>query len=558
LTYAYNARCAAILNLTRLRLEQHRYKTKVPVLKQTQTHEDDEDNNRKNDIELYSLSSIAGLLSKALETPYVHDLDDIERKFRRTSNKPSYSAVLSPSKAKVPDQDETQHTTIKRIGTKDSKQLICPSLQMIVYNNLGIIKCIQNRLNEALTCFEKALQIFNDSKSDIKTFRNEEGIGHDAYDCFSKSRNSIDSKTDCIHKAPIVPLEYLHLTTLSNLSRLCVRMNDNIRSNQIITDINSTHFTIPSFYHPQYRRPSLINHPPNNNHDIHHYNHLQTRIKWIQSTSQTYIQGLLNQRLEQHQSALEFYNKALYSCRKEVGHNHIYVATILEKKGSVLFDQRKLQTSMLSYLASLKIYDYLYEECNRIEFYSVEKSRILYAVGRTLHDREEYSDALTVYEKALSFHRVKSSTEDKTDDALSDKNSPGKIKSNVDAVTILCNIGRLYHILGDLNNALKANLDIVDLAIEMVGGGETAESHPFVRNRLVILGNLYVEAGMLEEAMEVFARVVRNGDGGSDLLVLSHARPGMEDVDTSAYDARGAVKSSSNMGMSFFSHAAAA
>lgn len=303
-------------------------------------------------------------------------------------------------------------------------------------------------------------------------------------------------------------------------------------------------------------------------------------------------------------------------CRRELGHYHIYNATVLEKKAKVLFDQHNLPNAFLSYLAALRVYDYQFgsgaavdagtggnvcdgdgrggatdrlAETNsnsmlspcvrddnthnqeeKEEEYLLERSRILYEIGRTLHDREEYSDALRMYKKALSLRLQHSHTANEIGATVVTNSSATK-----DAIKILTNIGRMHHIMRDLNEAVNVNLQIVDMAIAMVGGGRQQQSqsqgqqhiasdddgeeddddddiplqHAFVRNQFVVLGNLYVEARRLDEAMEVFSRISRvqmrsrrrrqrqrqraAGEGGSDDL-LHHARPEEEDVDTSS------------------------
>ena len=114
-------------------------------------------------------------------------------------------------------------------------------------------------------------------------------------------------------------------------------------------------------------------------------------------------------------------------------------------------------------------------------------------------------------------------------------------KMKVDSIEILCNICRVQRIMGDLPKALETNLRVVQLSSEMVGGSEAASSHAFVRNRMMVLGNLYVEMGQLPEAMEIFSQVARgNRDGNS--MIISHARPELEDVDTNAFTVRAAER----------------
>ena len=104
--------------------------------------------------------------------------------------------------------------------------------------------------------------------------------------------------------------------------------------------------------------------------------------------------------------------------------------------------------------------------------------------------------------------------------------------------------------------SLDINLKIGDIASEMVGGSTTV-LHPFVRNRLVVVGNVYVEMGRLSDAMGVFGRVARGSEEGTDWMV-GHLRPEVEDVDTSAFDVRAAERLGEIGASSLPPHAAAA
>ena len=139
------------------------------------------------------------------------------------------------------------------------------------------------------------------------------------------------------------------------------------------------------------------------------------------------------------------------------------------------------------------------------------------------------------------------------------KNSPAEMKESIKTLT---NIGRMQYIMSDLDGAVKASLEVAKIAVKMVGEPEpddigsdeindAALHHVFVRNQFVILGNLYVEAGRLDEAMRIFYRISRyqqrrrglvDGESSEDLL-QSNAGPEEEDVDTtSAFAVRDAER----------------
>lgn len=337
----------------------------------------------------------------------------------------------------------------------------------IAHSNIGVLRLMQQNLRAASQNLSKASSILHDII--------QKGL-RDPQHPWSRTST---------------PIDYVKLTIMMNRVHVAIRTNDDHTRkyyDSLLSVVNVV--SHKSFY----------------------------RIKWLVSLSTFFIKGQLNQSEEHFSEAFECYNQMLYITRKEWGHNHKHVANILELKGIVQFDQKKYQNAMLSYLASWKIYQHA--GCK------LDESRLLYAIGRTLHDREEFSDALGMYQKAI---------------ALREKIACSSKRMKIDSIEILCNICRVQRIMGDLPGALETNVRVVQLASEMVGGGVAASSHAFVRNRMMILGNLYVEMGQLPEAMETFSQVAR-GSSDSNSMIISHARPEVEDVDTNSFTVRAAER----------------
>mmetsp|Transcript_5133 Transcript_5133/g.7715 ORF Transcript_5133/g.7715 Transcript_5133/m.7715 type:complete len:406 (+) Transcript_5133:3-1220(+) len=382
-------------------------------------------------------------------------------------------------------------------------QVADPLLLAIAHNNMGVLRFMQHKTKAAMHNYKR-------SQSILQSLELE---SHPAHLC---NRNDI-------------PMGYLQLTIVLNYTQTAIRLNDD-RSPQLCENLIALS-----------KSTSVCqkNNSPSNSHCDQIYNH---RIKWLVALSTNYIPGLSNQQEEHNKLALEHFNTILSTARKEWGHDHVHVAALLERKGMVLFDQHKYQNAMLSYLASWKIYEHAGDE------YKVEQSRLLYAIGRTLHDREEFADALSTYKRSLVLR-----------EQIADSSSLSMSRSlMIESIQIWCNVCRIYHIMGDLSLALEANEKIVKMATDMVGGGENAASHAFVRNRMMVLGNFYVEMGRLEDAMEVFSEIARsNRNRDADWMVTSHARPEVEDVDTNAFAVRAAERLG-KLGGRLRSHAAAA
>ena len=155
---------------------------------------------------------------------------------------------------------------------------------------------------------------------------------------------------------------------------------------------------------------------------------------------------------------------------------------------------------MLSYLASLRVYEKLSGKNDDSKPFGTARSRILYAIGRTYHDQENLVDALSCYLKALTCKGAK-----------------------IESIRILCNIERIHRAFGDLPKALETNLRIIKTASMMLGGGEESSTHPFIQSQHKTLGNLYIEMDKPDEAMESFSKVrrVNNSKGEGNITKAS-------------------------------------
>merc|ERR1712238_129872 len=92
-------------------------------------------------------------------------------------------------------------------------------------------------------------------------------------------------------------------------------------------------------------------------------------------------------------------------------------------------------------------------------------------------------------------------------------------------VETMCNLSRVRRACGDMDSAIRLGEEAVEVARGLVFAAiaaasplqqqqqqqqqQQSASHPFVRNRLITLGNLYVEGGRISEAMNTFAEVTR-------------------------------------------------
>merc|ERR1719356_647021 len=143
---------------------------------------------------------------------------------------------------------------------------------------------------------------------------------------------------------------------------------------------------------------------------------------------------------------------------------------------------------MLSYLACLKILEHQ-QTTESNDFDKADLARVLYGIARVLHDKEEYHDALHMYQRALVYQR-----------------SLAVNRSSLEVITTLCNVCRCYHLTGEFDEALKTNKEAKDLASLLVGGNS---NHPFLIHRLKVEGNILIEAGRLADSMQTFCIAAR-------------------------------------------------
>jgi tetratricopeptide (TPR) repeat protein len=370
-------------------------------------------------------------------------------------------------------------------------------LEVVGRLNFGTVLFRMKKVRDALSSFESA-------KLKLEEMR----------DCDANvNRNTLESDIDLpfIHnehhphddnRSP--SNEYLLLVVRASLSRISLRLNDPDNAEKIcklISDETKPHkknnsrilrATSHGFGGGFARSDSFSGTTSAVNSAAIAYQHnLERRQKWLSSVAEYYLTGLVHEargEAEDYKSAVSHYNHLLSLARVKLDHRHPYICSLLERRGAVLFEQRKLQCSMLSYLACLKILEHQ-QVTKSIAFQEVDLARILYAVARVLHDKEEYHDALYMYQRALACQRGLAAG-----------------RPSLDVITTLCNISRVHHLSGEIDEALATNKEVLRLATMLVGG---KMDHPFLIHRLKVEGNILIEAGRLEDAMNTFIDAAR-------------------------------------------------
>ncbi|KAL7543175.1 hypothetical protein ACHAXR_013503 [Thalassiosira sp. AJA248-18] len=397
-------------------------------------------------------------------------------------------------------------------------------LKAVVYSNIGAVKYRLKKVRDAMASFEMARSALiekqcsddNGSFDDFDLHNNtDEDIAHTC-----SNRSTIAEEPHDDNRFP--PRNYLLLVVRLNLSRVSLILNKQEDAAEYCNSIakdsrphvrrsSSRH----SFMQPHgslFRRSNSFSAASTALHTaIAAYEHdIDRRSKWLASVSEHYITGLIHESKDtpsDYKEAWHHYNRLLSTARVKLDHRHPYICALLERRGAVLFEQRRLQCSMLSYLACLKILEH--QQCSSSTFSNVfnkaDLSRVLYAVARVLHDKEEFHDALHMYQRALACQRS----------LAAEAGRP----ASLDVITTLCNISRVHHLAGEIDESLATNKEVLELATILVGG---KMEHPFLIHRLKVEGNILVEARRLEDAMRTFVEAARRcSEDGRDEMITA-------------------------------------
>eukprot|EP00956_Cyclotella_meneghiniana_P010284 scaffold14195_cov65-Cyclotella_meneghiniana.AAC.9 len=418
---------------------------------------------------------------------------------------------------KVIDNDPLNNELLCR----DSFMDVFGLLEIVGHLNLGVLLYRLNKIRDAMTSFESA-------RDKLELKKNLDNKTH-GISCTHTLLNNEQHPHDD-NRLP--SSEYLLLAIQVSTARAFLRLNDPDNAEKIcqsIAEENKPHRRNSSRLHHRaisshsfgggYARSdsfSLTTSAVNTALAAYQFN-IDRRYNWLLLVAENYLNGLKHEtrgEVEDYQCAVTYYNRILSETRKKFDHRHPFVCSILERRGEVLFEQRKLQCSMLSYLACLKIIEHQ-QLTKSVSYREEEMARILYSVARVLHDKEDYHDAIGMYQRALVCQR-----------------SLAGDKPSLNVITTLCNISRVHHLCGEIDEALATNKEVLILATKLVGG---KMDHPFLIHRLKVEGNILIEAGRIEDAMTTFIdaarRCCKDGQNRMITTLMGAGENSREDAD---------------------------
>ncbi|KAL7480974.1 hypothetical protein ACHAW6_006650 [Cyclotella cf. meneghiniana] len=447
------------------------------------------DKRRKRMIAAFLMDSVALIASK---------INLASLRYRRAADLVDVLGMLQRALEDIDSLSTVISQTEERDFLRDNNLMdVFGLLEVVGRLNVGTVLFRMNKVRDALSSFESANRKLEEMR-EFDSIVNRKNLESDVEPPIKHNEHHPHDD----NRSP--SNEYLLLVVRTSMSRISLRLNDPDNAEKIcklISDESKPHKknnsrllrTTSHGFGGGFARSDSFSGTTSavNSGAIAYQHNLDRRQKWVLSVAQYYLTGLVHEargETEDYKSAVSHYNHLLSLARVKLDHRHPYICSLLERRGAVLFEQRKLQCSMLSYLACLKILEHQ-QVTNSISFHEADLARILYAVARVLHDKEEYHDALYMYQRALACQRGLAAG-----------------RPSLDVITTLCNISRVHHLSGEIDEALATNKEVLRLATMLVGG---KMDHPFLIHRLKVEGNILVEAGRLEDAMNTFIDAAR-------------------------------------------------
>mmetsp|Transcript_9123 Transcript_9123/g.13225 ORF Transcript_9123/g.13225 Transcript_9123/m.13225 type:complete len:245 (+) Transcript_9123:50-784(+) len=200
----------------------------------------------------------------------------------------------------------------------------------------------------------------------------------------------------------------------------------------------------------------------------------------VHITDNTYFMGLIHLEDGNILEALKSFTKYLRQSQAKLGWYHPHVAIVLNNIGELYFDQHYYQKALHFFRCSLQVREYVCGEGH------VDIFNNLCSIGECLQKMGEERNAVIVYKKALQNKHT----------------LPGKI--DIEAICIMYIIIRIYNNLGDLDNSLEMCRTI--LRAEM---SQNEHRHVLVSRTINIIGTIYMEKGLVAEAIRAFSHAAR-------------------------------------------------
>lgn len=209
---------------------------------------------------------------------------------------------------------------------------------------------------------------------------------------------------------------------------------------------------------------------------------LHTNIDDMEAAAAWFNIGILQHHKGERTNALKYLDMFLVRVRVLLGPKHLQMADGLFRRGMILFEMGNLYESMKPLNEALSIRQTLLGPKHSAV------AETLCLIGKVLQSREEYDFALNALQEGLAIQR-----EAAGEDGLS-----------FEAAQTLLDVGRAYHSKGNLQESLTVYKEVGALTRKFFG-----DRHPFVARLDIIIGNLLLEDGNVDDSLGLFAEATQ-------------------------------------------------
>jgi tetratricopeptide (TPR) repeat protein len=197
--------------------------------------------------------------------------------------------------------------------------------------------------------------------------------------------------------------------------------------------------------------------------------------------------------------ALEYLNRFLDRAPAFIGSEHLQIAEALHIVGLIYFEGmgNLYQKSIQPLNEALRIRQ------SRLGANHALVAESLCVIGRLLQAREEYDFAIGALTNGIAILRGQGATENASNCNHTNNTSAEKLTSvtlSFDGARALLELGRAFHAQGCLMDALSVYIEATEWSKHTFG------HHVYVARLLNLVGNLHLETGHVDMAMECFSQ----------------------------------------------------
>jgi tetratricopeptide (TPR) repeat protein len=205
---------------------------------------------------------------------------------------------------------------------------------------------------------------------------------------------------------------------------------------------------------------------------------LHTNIEDTEAAAVWYNIGMLQHHKGDLTAAVKYLDMFLERVRVLMGPKDLQMAEGLHRRGMILFEMGNLYESMKPLNEALSI------RRTTLGSNHAAVAESLCLIGKVLLAREEYDFALNALQEGVSIQRKLA----------------GEEGLSFEAAQNLLEVGRAYHAQNELIKSREVYEEVAAITRRLFG-----DRHPFVARLDIIIGNLFLETGNVDDSIDLFA-----------------------------------------------------